>query len=62
MVLPRVRATGAQGSVNARLCEEGGVWYALMPSADQARVDLLRIPAIAEMGKALSRQDGGNPG
>jgi C4-type Zn-finger protein len=37
-------------------CEECGVWYSLVPSADRARVYLLRLPAIAEMREALSRQ------
>ena len=36
-------------------CEECGIWYAVVPSVDRARVYLIRIPAIAEMREVLGR-------
>ena len=37
-------------------CEECGVWFSVVPSADRAQVYLLRIPSIAEMREVLARR------
>ena len=42
-------------------CEEGGAWYAIVPSADRDKVYLIRIPPSEEMQEALARKVAASP-
>ena len=39
-------------------CEECGLWLSLLVSPDRTKTYLIRLPVMAELWEALSRQEG----